>query len=322
MRHRRLAAILALDVVDYTRMMQADGQGLVATLNKVFSEVVRPAVAANNGNIAKLMGDGAIIEFPAAASALEAALRIQSRLRQTSTPYNVPERIVLRAGLHASDVMVEGSEILGDGINIAARLEAAAEPGGILLSKVFYDLAGPSSAIPLRRLGARSFKGITEPIEVLSVNFDETMAKIRNEQLATEQVVQFCKSKDGVGLAWAQNGNGPPIVKAPNWIGHLALDWRNPGISPIITSLASAYRLIRFDARGNGLSDWDVDEISFERFVDDLEIVFDAAEVGRAPILALSQGCAVAAAFAARRPERVSAIVMIGGFPLGRANRK
>jgi class 3 adenylate cyclase/pimeloyl-ACP methyl ester carboxylesterase len=318
MSRKRLAAILALDVVDYTRMMQLDSQGLITTLNKVFSEVVRPAVAASEGRIVKLMGDGAIVEFPAAASALEAAVEIQTKMRRPDLPYNVPERI----HLHAGDVTIEGSELLGDGINIAARLEAAADPGGILISKIFCELAGPSNAASLRRHGARSFKGIAQPIEVLSVNFEESEPQFRRAQHAAEQAVRFCKSKDGVGLAWTENGNGSPIVKAPNWIGHLSLDWRNPGMAPIISSLSNDYRLVRFDARGNGLSDWDVVEISFERFVDDLESVFDAAEIERAPILAISQGCAVAAAFAARRPDRVSAIVVIGGFPLGRAKRK
>jgi pimeloyl-ACP methyl ester carboxylesterase len=118
------------------------------------------------------------------------------------------------------------------------------------------------------------------------------------------------------------NGDGPAVVKAPNWIGHLELDWRNPAIAPLLTSVAAKYRLVRFDQRGNGLSDWNVKEISFERFVDDLERIFDAAQVERAPIVALSQGGAIAAAFAARRPERVSAIVMIGAFPLGRNKRR
>ena len=82
------------------------------------------------------------------------------------------------------------------------------------------------------------------------------------------------------------------------------------------------YRLVRFDSRANGLSDWDVAEMTFDHLVDDLELVFDVAGVEQAPILAISQGCAVAAAFAARVPERVSAVVMIGGFPVGRAKRK
>lgn len=322
MSRRKLAAILAIDVVDYSRMMQLDARALIQTLGEVFSEVVRPAVATHEGRIVKLMGDGAIVEFPAAALALEAAVEIQTKLRRPDSPYKTPELVRLRAGLHAGDVVREGNDILGDGINIAARLEAAAEPGGILASRMFCDLAGSSVPVSLQRRGAHSFKGIAQPIEVLSVDFAGGESQARREQCANEQIVQFCKSKDGVGLAWTENGSGSPIVKAPSWIGHLKLDWRNPGIAPVITSLAGSYRLVRFDARGNGLSDWEVDEVSFERFVDDLEAVFDAAGIERAPILAISQGSAVATAFAVRNPERVTAIVMIGGFPLGRARRK
>jgi pimeloyl-ACP methyl ester carboxylesterase len=134
--------------------------------------------------------------------------------------------------------------------------------------------------------------------------------------------VRFCKSKDDQGLAWASVGDGPEIVKAPNWIGHLELDWRHPGLAHLFDSLSARRRLVYFDARGNGLSDWEMETISFDLMVDDLECVFNAASIDRAPILALSQGCAIAAAFAARAPERVSAIVMMGGFPVGRAKRK
>lgn len=123
-------------------------------------------------------------------------------------------------------------------------------------------------------------------------------------------------------MAWASLGTGRPVVKAPNWITHLELDWRNPGLAHLIASIASNFRFIRFDQRSNGLSDWDVPSLTFEDFVDDLTCVFDAAGVDRAPILGISQGCAISVAFAARYPERVSALVLIGGFPVGRALRE
>ena len=322
MSKRRLSAILALDVVGYSGMMQRDAAGLLAALNAIYRSVVTPAVAAAEGRVVKLLGDGALIEFPAAAHALRCAVRIQQALRRSDSPYRAPEPIKLRAGLHAGDVVVEGDDIFGDGINIAARLQSAAQPGGILASRIFCDLAGSDIPVRLRREGAHSFKGIAQPIEVLSVDFTDPEVETRRASLAQAQEIRFCTSKDNVRLAWTVNGDGPTVVKAPNWIGHLELDWRSPGLAPIITSIAEQWRLVRFDARGNGLSDWDVEEISFDHFVGDLESVFDAAEVERAPILAISQGCAVAAAFAARRPERVSAIVMIGGFPEGRAKRR
>lgn len=322
MSKRRLSAILALDVVGYSRMMQADSAGVLTALNAIFRSVVSPAVAAGEGRVAKLMGDGALVEFPSAAEALQCAVRIQRALRRADPPYRFPEPILLRAGLHAGDVVVEGDDIFGDGVNIAARLQAAAEPGGILASRVFCDLAGSDVSVKLRREGGRSFKGIAQPIEVLSVDFsDPEVATLRAQQARTQDI-RFCTAPDKVRLAWTANGVGPTVVKAPNWVSHLELDWRNPGLAPLIGSISERFRLVRFDARGNGLSDWDVDRISFDCIVDDLEAVFDAAGVARAPIVAVSQGCAASVVYALRRPERVSALVLIGGYPVGRARRR
>ena len=321
MNNRRLSAILSLDVVGYSRMMQDGSGALLKTLNALYRDVITPVVEANNGRVVKLLGDGALIEFPSASLALQAAIAIQTHLRDPSHPYQAPERILLRAGLHVGDLTVDGDDIFGDGINIAVRLQAAADAGGILVSRMLCDLAGKDFSGRLRGEGLRSLKGIAQPIEVLSIDFtDETASKSRTV-FATTQEIRYCRTDDGVNLAWSAVGEGKPVVKAPNWVGHLELDWRNPGVAPICTSVAHHHRLIRFDARLNGLSDWEAETCTFDRFVDDLEAIFDTAEIERAPILAKSQGSAVAAAFAARRPERVSAIVMIGGFPVGRAKR-
>ncbi|WP_299640218.1 alpha/beta fold hydrolase [uncultured Ruegeria sp.] len=322
MSQRRLAAILSLDVVGFSRMMQGGSRALLKTLNTLYRDLVTPIVGQHHGRVVKLLGDGALIEFPSAGHALEGAIAIQTQLREPDHPFLVPERIQLRAGMHVGDVAVDGEDIFGDGVNIAARLQAAAEPGGILVSKVLCDLAGPDYANRLHREGLRTFKGIAQPIEVLSINFtDEGVSKSRVD-FAKTQEIRYCQTDDGISLAWSAVGDGSPVVKAPSWIGHLELDWRNPAVAPICTSVAQHHRLIRFDARLNGLSDWDAETCTFDRFVDDLETIFDAAGLKRAPILAISQGSAVAAAFAARRPDRVSAIVMIGGFPVGRAKRK
>ncbi|HTV28393.1 MAG TPA: alpha/beta fold hydrolase [Xanthobacteraceae bacterium] len=318
---RRLSAILALDVVGYTSLVHKDAPGTLAALNAIYRSIVTPAVAAADGRVVKLLGDGALIEFPSARAALRCAIQVQQEMRRPDPLYSFSEPIRLRAGLHAGDVVVEDGDILGEGIAIASRLQAAAQPGGILASRSFCDLAGSDAAVRLRREGLHSFKGFTHPIEVLAVDFADATVSAQRAALAQEQEIRFCPAKDNVRLAWTVNGNGPTVVKAPNWIGHLELDWRSPFTAPIIASIADKYRLIRFDQRGNGLSDWDVGEISFERFVDDLECIFDAARVERAPIIAISQGGAIAAAFAARCPARVSAIVMIGAFVRGRNKR-
>ena len=126
------------------------------------------------------------------------------------------EPIALRAGLHAGDVVVEGDDIFGDGVNIAARLQAAAQPGGILASRMFCDLAGSNPPVALRREGAHSFKGIAQPIEVFSVDFTDPAVRARRGSLAAAQEIRFCTTKDKVRLAWTANGDGATVVKAPS----------------------------------------------------------------------------------------------------------
>jgi DNA-binding winged helix-turn-helix (wHTH) protein/pimeloyl-ACP methyl ester carboxylesterase len=135
------------------------------------------------------------------------------------------------------------------------------------------------------------------------------------------QEVHFCTASDGVRIAYALAGKGPPLVKAANWLNHLEYDWQSPIWSHLLHELASRYQLIRYDERGNGLSDWDVKEISFEAFVRDLESVVEATKLKRFALLGISQGCAVSIAYAIRHPERVSHLVLYGGFARGRFRR-
>jgi pimeloyl-ACP methyl ester carboxylesterase/DNA-binding winged helix-turn-helix (wHTH) protein len=135
------------------------------------------------------------------------------------------------------------------------------------------------------------------------------------------QQVQFCTASDGVRIAYSTVGEGPPLVKAANWLNHLKYDWQSPIWSHLLHALAAEYRLIRYDERGNGLSDWDVADISFEAFVRDLESVVVASGLERFPLLGISQGCAVSIAYAVRHPERVSHLVLLGGYARGRRQR-
>ena len=136
-----------------------------------------------------------------------------------------------------------------------------------------------------------------------------------------QQEVHFCTASDGVRIAYAVAGRGPPLVKAANWLNHLEYDWQSPIWSELLHELAASHWLVRYDERGNGLSDWDVDDISFEAFVRDLESVVDAAGLERFALLGISQGCAVSIVYAIRHPERISHLVLHGGFARGRARR-
>jgi pimeloyl-ACP methyl ester carboxylesterase/DNA-binding winged helix-turn-helix (wHTH) protein len=135
------------------------------------------------------------------------------------------------------------------------------------------------------------------------------------------QEIRFCKSSDGVRIAYARVGEGLPVVKAGNWLNHLEYDWESPVWSHLLKWMANQWELVRYDARGNGLSDWDVDDISFDAFVRDLEAVVDAAGLEKFVLFGASQGCAVSIAYAVRHPERVSKLVLYGGFARGRLLR-
>jgi DNA-binding winged helix-turn-helix (wHTH) protein len=119
-----------------------------------------------------------------------------------------------------------------------------------------------------------------------------------------EQEIRFSTTGDGTRLAYAVSGAGPPLVKAANWLGHLAYDWESPVWRHWLAELSRRFRLVRYDERGCGLSDWDIGRFSFDAWVDDLEAVVDAAGLDRFPLLGISQGGPVAIAYAVRHPER------------------
>lgn len=134
---------------------------------------------------------------------------------------------------------------------------------------------------------------------------------------APNQEVRFCRSSDGVSLAVAACGSGIPIVKTGTWLTHIQHDWDSPIWSPLFRKLAENFRLVRYDPRGCGLSDRNTALISFEGFVRDLETAVDALRLDRFALLGISQGAAVSIAYAARNPDRVSRLILSGGFAVG-----
>ena len=137
-----------------------------------------------------------------------------------------------------------------------------------------------------------------------------------------EQTIGFCHAPDGVRLAYATVGDGPPLVKTANWLNHLEYDWESPIWRHLLEELARDHLLVRYDERGNGLSDWDVSDISFDAFVRDLETVVDAVGLERFSLLGISQGAAVSIAYAVRHPERVSRLILHGGYAKGWRKRE
>ena len=135
------------------------------------------------------------------------------------------------------------------------------------------------------------------------------------------QTIRFCSTPDGVRLAYATVGRGPVLVKAANWLSHLEYDWASPVWRHWLRGLAEHNTLVRYDERGCGLSDWDVNEFTLDAWVMDLETVVDALGLERFPLLGISQGAAIAVEYAARHPEKVSCLILYGGYLRGRLHR-
>jgi pimeloyl-ACP methyl ester carboxylesterase/DNA-binding CsgD family transcriptional regulator len=137
-----------------------------------------------------------------------------------------------------------------------------------------------------------------------------------------QQQIRFCKSADGVRLAYATAGKGPPLVKTSNWLSHLEYDWQGSVWRPFLEQLASRRTIVRYDERGCGLSDWNAADLSFQSWVRDLEAVVDVVGLERFPLLGISQGGPIAIAYAVRHPERVSHLILYGTYARGRLKRQ
>lgn len=144
---------------------------------------------------------------------------------------------------------------------------------------------------------------------------------VPREVQSTNQTVRYCFAPDGVRIAYAVSGSGPVLVKTANWLNHLELDWGSPLWGRLVGGLSDHFTLVRYDERANGLSDWDVGQLTFDSLVADLEAVVDALGLERFPLFGLSQGCAVSIEYAARHPERVSHLILLGGYSNGWRHR-
>ena len=172
---RRLAAILAADVVGYSRLMGEDEAGTARAVSE-HREAARPIVAGYGGRIVKTTGDGLLLEFPSVVAAVECAIAIQKLMVERNAETPGSKRIVYRIGVNLGDVLIEGDDILGDGVNIAARLEGICEPGGVLISGAAYDHVRGKIDADFVDLGDKDLKNIARPVRVYSVRIGSISA--------------------------------------------------------------------------------------------------------------------------------------------------
>ena len=166
---RRLSAILAADVAGYSRLMHSDEEATHTKLTALLTDAVIPAIAEHGGRIVKNTGDGLLAEFPSAVEAVRAAVQFQTRIHELTIDEAEERRIAFRVGINIGDVIVEPHDIFGDGVNIAARLESIAEPGGICISSSAYDHARGKVGAEFADLGEQSLKNIARPVRAYAV---------------------------------------------------------------------------------------------------------------------------------------------------------
>ncbi len=285
---RRLAAILSADMASYSRLMERDEEGVITRQKAHRREAIDPEINSRGGRIVKTTGDGMLAEFPSAQEAVRCAIDIQTAMAEREGASAPDDRIVYRVGINLGDIIVDDDDVFGDGVNVAARLQGLSEPGGVCISDIVHQTVAERVAQPFRDMGSQRVKNIMRPIRVWQWTPDAPPTEPEVAPAALNQRVRYAAAPDGVQIAWASIGAGAPLLKAPNWLNHLEYEWRSPVWGPFLGELAHHCQLVRFDQRGNGLSDWEVEEFTLDTMIGDMSAVADAAGLGRFALLGIS----------------------------------
>ena len=230
---RRLAAILAADVAGYSRLMEADEEGSLAALQAMRRELADPKIAEQRGRIVKTTGDGLLVEFASVVDAVRCAVEVQREMiaRNTATP--AQRRIEFRMGINLGDVIIEDGDIFGDGVNIAARLEALAEPGGICLSAAAHEQVRDRLDLAFEDLGEQQVKNITRPVRTYCVALGASSraattflsCRIRSPPASPARSNQSCANPRSNAPAASRPRTSPLTTS-------ICAHWRNPTAIP------------------------------------------------------------------------------------------
>src|SRR5438132_455559 len=202
---RRLTAILAADVVGYSRLMGANESGTLAMLDALRTDFVNPKISEHQGRIVKLTGDGMLVEFPSVVNAVACAAELQRTIRKQNAGTPQDQRIEFSMGVNVGDVIVQGEDIFGDGVNVAARLESIATPGGITISGPVRDHIGNRLELAFEDMGEQTLKNIERPIRVYRVCLDTPAAPGKNQKTAQHE-----REKPAIAVLPFNNMSGDP----------------------------------------------------------------------------------------------------------------
>jgi adenylate cyclase len=208
---RRLAAILSADVVGYSRLMGIDEAGTLARLKAMRRDLIDPLIAAHSGRTVKLMGDGALVEFASAVDAVTCAIEIQKQIRERNAGSPEDSQIQLRIGINVGDIIVDGDDIYGDGVNVAARIQALADPGGIYISRGAADQVRDKVPIKIQTRGEQIVKNIARPIEVFCIIAEESAAvSVAVHESETSVQTPMVADKPSIAVLPFVNMSGEP----------------------------------------------------------------------------------------------------------------
>lgn len=318
---RRLAAIMVADMAGYSRLVERDEAGVLSRQKAHRREVIDPEIASRHGRLVKTTGDGMLAEFPTAEAAVSAAVGIQCAMAAREAAIDPDARILYRIGINLGDIVFDEGDVFGDGVNVAARLQTIAEPGGICIADSVLQTVSERVGAAFRDMGRQRVKNISRPIRVWQWTPEASPAAVAPAEASLAQRVRYATASDGTQIAWASVGAGPPVLKAPNWLNHLDYEWQSPSWGPWLAECARHFRLVRFDQRGNGLSEREPAEISLDAMQADMAAVVEAAGLGRFALLGKSQGGPFSIRYAVENPDRVACLVILGGYALGRGKR-
>lgn len=344
--NRHLAAILFTDIVGYTTLV-AEDEANGAAVRDQHRRLVQTLVEQYHGRWVEETGDETLSIFPSSLDAVHCALAIQASLADEPA-------FSLRIGIHIGDVLERDGRLIGDAVNIAARIRPLAEPGGVCVSVRVYEDVRSHPEIAAKPVGERALKNIELPVQIYTVtrvDGDRTSAAAPRKRFRAlgfvaatvailvgaylfrtplaqvliqaglvavpppyEQEIAFATTSDGVRIAYSTVGDGPPVIAVLGWVTHLERGYGSPQFNFWSPGMVERHRLVQYDGRGSGLSDRGLGDYSLENKLKDLEAVIEAAGLERFALYGISAGGAVAIAYAVRHPERVSKLIFYGSF--------